>query len=173
MKLSVSVPDDLWASVTKPGDSASEVVQEALRLLQERERPQRPFSRAPEDLSDEVRSELSDAVARIRDLRIFQRRAGYQAGIALAAEGSLDDHDTFRLLAERMTVEEAADTLNYEWDGEELVNRICQLAADMGGIGFSRTKGEGCGLAPDFMAGLSSALHDLWEASAPRHEASE
>jgi hypothetical protein len=166
VKLSVSVPDHLWAEVAKEGDSPSEVVQEALRMLQRSRRPAETFGRAPSDeFKRAVEAELVKALDQIRTTRRRNREAGYRGGIELVNHGLLDDHDTFRLLAERMDVEEAAHELNYAWPVDGLLQAICDVASEFAGLGVSREEGEGCGVDLDFMIGFSQALHDLWEAS--------
>lgn len=78
MKMTVSVPDELWTSVFQPGQVASHVVQEALRLLAPQRSPAEPFASAPpgSDLAaiEAAKQALIDEATELW-------RAGYQLGI--------------------------------------------------------------------------------------------
>src|SRR4051812_27482544 len=87
MKLSVSVPDELWTDVVGDSESPSAVVQQALRLLSTRKEEQRGLSHAPSaGVVQELRAsgELDAIVDEIaRDARAMAE-AGYRVGIRLA-----------------------------------------------------------------------------------------
>ena len=84
MKMSISVPDDLWRRVAAPGESPSAVVQRALEALRPEQKTE-VHRRAPAELLPELLdTELSDAVDRLRHEMNEIRNAGYRAAVTLA-----------------------------------------------------------------------------------------
>ena len=83
MKLSVSVPDDLWEAVSGIDGSASQVVQESLRLLAERRR--RDFPTIGEShYADDGDLELREAVDKLTAEAAALRGTGYSIGVELS-----------------------------------------------------------------------------------------
>lgn len=78
MKLSVSVPDDLWANVYRPGDKPSGVVQRGLRLLAAEK--QRLV------MTPAVSEEVAGALVAHTDRLARQARTLYQRGYELGLE---------------------------------------------------------------------------------------
>ncbi len=90
MKLSVSVPDELWAAVTNglPRTSPSKVIQDALSLVLERRRAgETPFSRAPNEavLERLLESGLGASLDRLADEAVTAEAQGYEAGVRAAS----------------------------------------------------------------------------------------
>jgi hypothetical protein len=91
MKVTASVPDDLWATVHGKGQRPSHTVQRGLQLLaSELERSKEPFAQAPPDVDrDRLRAGreklLAEALVRLRE--------GYEWGISLASAMSWDSLD--------------------------------------------------------------------------------
>src|SRR5271170_2749397 len=95
MKLSVSVPDELWTRVAGQGSSPSEVVQTALATLASRRSNRLRFGGDPEVIK--ANQELLDqAVERLRIERKSLEEKGYRAGARLAAESDMLTLDWFR-----------------------------------------------------------------------------
>lgn len=89
MKISASVPDDLWARAQYLGDGPSEIVQEALRRCT-REIPRRgavPVS----DLDPEAGRLFEEAVAETRERLLEERRSGFRFGLTIAKGMTADD----------------------------------------------------------------------------------
>jgi hypothetical protein len=172
MKLSVSVPDDLWDAVAKEGDSPSEVVQEALRDIARRRNPPEPFGRAPTaQVKERNEDTLREAVNHVRRLREVAREAGYIAGARLVIEGYFDDYPWFELVAQRDSVRDTAAYLN-----EQGTPRIAERIRELAGGDFWRAQedpDQGAWVSCDFIEGVSAAIHDLWEEAANEAGATE
>src|SRR5690349_7017807 len=85
MKLSVSIPDDLWLAVRRDDEANSQTIQEALRLLADRRRLGGDMlpgatGTAYEGEQDVVAAVLERLVSEAQDLRT----RGYSAGFELA-----------------------------------------------------------------------------------------
>jgi hypothetical protein len=96
MKLSVSVPDELWLAVNDPRTGASDTVQRGLRLLAEAHREsERPMANAPAGVDDDA---LRDAfkVAVDGAMRSAQQvlEHGYRFGLAVASAMTPSDFET-------------------------------------------------------------------------------
>ncbi len=84
MKLSVSIPDDLWAAVFTEGASPSHLAQEAFRLLASKQEraATTSFPNAPAEVdlneAEETRQALAEELKRLR-------RAGYEFGLKAVA----------------------------------------------------------------------------------------
>lgn len=93
MKLSISVPDELWERACPPGRRASAVVQDALAAYVDREH-RVPFDRAPNpDLLEGLLSEgaLSKEIERLMAEARSLRALGYAIGIEAAPSVSWVD----------------------------------------------------------------------------------
>lgn len=95
MKMTVSVPDDLWAAVHDPAAGRSATVQLALQTLLERKREEeKPMARAP---SSELRLELEEDFQRSVEgaARVIARARsqGYRMGVRFAAGMTLTDFE--------------------------------------------------------------------------------
>lgn len=86
MKISVSVPDELWDSAASLGSGPSEIVQEALRRATDGDQPAWEA-----DVSDSDRVRLECAVIAVRQRLRAERNNGFQMGLRLA-EG-MSSHD--------------------------------------------------------------------------------
>src|SRR5690348_2573508 len=86
MKLSASVPDQLWANVYRDGESTSSVVQEGLRLLAaQRLQPQYfPNAKGTEFDDEHARQSLLEWVDGFVVEAQRLRRRGYQVGLEVA-----------------------------------------------------------------------------------------
>jgi hypothetical protein len=99
MKMSVSVPDELWAAVHPDGARPSDTVQRGLQALAAATAStQRPLAHAPDQANlDRYRSEFEWSVERSTEQIQTMRDGGYRLGLILAwgLEGSdfdnLDD----------------------------------------------------------------------------------
>ena len=86
MKMTVSVPDDLWLEATEPGESPSAAIQDALRLRAGRSRSN-PLADHPEILGDpQASARLDELVADVRRIREGGFRVGVDAGLTLGWE---------------------------------------------------------------------------------------
>lgn len=88
MKITVSVPDELWAEAADPGDSPSAVVQEGLRLRADRRAAQSaPFEGDSEMLeramAGEFSGKLDDLVRQAEGLRSGGYTVGVDAALSL------------------------------------------------------------------------------------------
>jgi hypothetical protein len=172
MKLSISVPDDLWAAAAPAGSSPSEVVQRALSEVVSLQKPSSPWGRAPETgVVEECKESLDAAVHRLLSERKQLRRHGYRVGAVLAADPSLSldwfmsavarlDPESLRQLITDMLAEDCTD---------DLARRIISLARDEahlepGTVLIGATmEDEGLTLPQEFLAGLVDALFDIWD----------
>src|SRR5262245_3093928 len=89
MKVTASVPDNLWAAAHPKGERPSHTVQRGLRLLvQELDRAKVPFAQAPPDVDLDA---LKDGRERLRTEATERRRQGYEWGIRVASAMSWDN----------------------------------------------------------------------------------
>lgn len=89
MKISASVPDELWARARYLGEGPSEIVQEALKRCTG-EIPRRgavPVS----DLDPEAARLFEEAVVETRDRLLQERRSGFRFGVTIARGMTADD----------------------------------------------------------------------------------
>jgi hypothetical protein len=165
MKLSISVPDELWSKVSGPNSSPSEVVQRALNEMAQRRQPGRPFAHAPDDqVIEECKSEIDLAIESLLSERRYYRGLGYKAGAMLAADDYLDT-EWYRFHVTMGEPEELRTWLN-EGEQEAIKNRILVLADEVGAAAGGQPSQE-------FMAGLVGALFDIWHEVDNRSEVKE
>ncbi len=94
MKLSVSVPDELWLNVSARGTvGPSEVVQRALRLLELSEKEaERPMARAPSSTDLASYAENFNSAADLAAMALHTAPdAGYRVGLELSHGLQPDD----------------------------------------------------------------------------------
>lgn len=160
MKLSVSVPDDLWRKVAGPDDSPSEVVQAALTELARRRHPTGPSAYAPRaEVVEATKPAIKRAVQRLLDERRELREAGYRAGVELCGE-NLFEAEWFRVMVMMATPEE----LLREWmaltEGP-IHERIMNLAREHAAIDFHFD--PVATLPQEFLTGMVAAFFDIWD----------
>jgi hypothetical protein len=99
MKLSVSVPDDLWAQVHPEGAGPSETVQRGLRTLaEELRRAKRPLANAPDQANlDRYREAFDSAVETTTRTIQAALDNGYRLGLLLAPGLVASDFDALEL----------------------------------------------------------------------------
>lgn len=172
MKLSISVPDELWAEAAPAGSSPSEVVQQALSEMVSLRKPRSPWGRASEKgVVDECKESLDAAVHRLLSERKQLRRHGYRVGAVLAADPSLGldwfmtsvarlDAESLRAYIRDMLAEDCTD---------DLARRIVSLAQDEAHLEPDTVlvgedlEAKGLTLPQEFLAGLVDALFDIWD----------
>ncbi len=130
MKLSISVPDDLWASVhTDTSQGPSDTVQRALRVLADQHRAaQRPLAHAPDqnDL-DRYRPAFEKAVEAAETAFREMLNSGYQFGLLVA--GGLTGSD-FAVLDNPAVVAEIQAIIlawGFEAETENLSFEFCSF----------------------------------------------
>ena len=168
MKLSVSVPDDMWSTAldARPDLSPSHLVQEALAVwLRSRSKPafshDRPpgataaFAAARDRLADAAREEFGRgyraalAVAEVIDLEYFQALVRNRFDVAVWASG-----------IGQTTVEADLGRVPKEWVATPVVIRA--LVEALGGLVSPYGDNEFRPNAP-YLRGFSQAMRDLWE----------
>jgi len=167
MKVTVSIPDDLWDAVRDPNEGPSHIVQKALRLLKARDAGS--FPNAPEgmDLSSAHRS-----VERLVEQAEVIRRRGYEVGIRLAER--LTNWVRFEngfvglgAIPNRMTVEQLATFLFVE-DVEGAFDVPGGSVVDFIGEAFGDSVDESeSGVA---YRGVAQALLDIYDGVRERLE---
>jgi hypothetical protein len=164
MKLSVSVPDQLWESARSKGAdlSPSRLVQRALELWAGRD--DAGFSLDPPSEASDL---LDSAVARFAELARDEFERGYLAGVTLAPHldwWDLQDlHDRrfdvqvwARLCGDYMDPNEYAPTEEHK----ATFNRIVDALGGM--TGYPGTEVNGPRTAP-YLRGFVKAMRDLWD----------
>jgi hypothetical protein len=177
MKLSISVPDDLWAEAAPADSSPSEVVQQALADMVSRRKPKSPWGRAPEPgVVEEYKESLDAVVHRLLSERKKLRSDGYRVGAVLAADTSMD-LGWFMASVARLNPEllraYITDAIAEEDPNEDLAKRIISLASDVAQLEAEWVggddedpedfKGGHHELPQEFLAGLVDALFDIWD----------
>src|SRR4051794_17763919 len=114
MKLSVSVPDELWSKVAGADASPSEVVQTALTEMASRRHPTGPYAYAPTpEVVASAKPQIEHAVQRLLGERRRLREAGYRVGVRIAGEEGLLDAEWFRVNVMMSDPDELRKTLNW------------------------------------------------------------
>ena len=171
MKLSVSVPDDLWTMAAGRDASPSEVVQLALRALAAQRHPVGPFPHAPsQDSLTKLRPRIDQAIATVRAARERLRELGYAAGVEFVVNehGEISDRILFSLFREwgASNPEELVALLNdfeeaedgsYQFDNG-VKKRIVDLAWQHAELEVWANT-----LPEDFMTGFVGAVYDIWD----------
>ena len=94
MNITVSVPDDLWADATEPGESPSAVVQDSLRLRKARKAAQRqPFEGDSEILDRAMEGDFSGKLGDLVAQADKMQSGGYTVGVDAALSLSWEDLD--------------------------------------------------------------------------------
>jgi hypothetical protein len=176
MKLSVSVPDELWDSVRKVinADSPSAVVQEALRRAAASPGAAPTYAEAPVD------DELTKSMAAVRERMLVEARQlyqdGYRQGVELAGRLSWRELDWFapqglvataKLIAQQhieIAMDRAPEGAKPLIDRHLLIKYAGGYADQTGSVGWR----------PDRLTieGLDRALRDMWEQLRSPHRSS-
>lgn len=169
MKLSVSVPDDLWESARSviEGDSPSGVVQEALRRVTVAHGAEVGYAQPPA-MDDELAASLAATRQRLLEEARGLYQAGYHRGIELA--GRLD-WTQLRLIVGRGIVP-ASEYLKDqkhrlqtgEWelppDSKQMIDPDDVLAEYTGGHASNHMDWKP---PSETVEGMDRALRDVWE----------
>ena len=160
MKLSVSVPDDLWERVGGPRASPSQLIQTALQRMLETELARPPFVDALPDVSEE----LFEA----RAVLVVQARASFESGYRHAVSA-----------AKEIPWSALNELDNVRWDLAEWLEEWQpgppDFQLDDDAARWLRPLGEHLGQMADpsrdwrpgdrtYLRGFTQGLHDVWDA---------
>jgi hypothetical protein len=170
MKLSISVPDDLWAAVRRPDESNSQVIQEALRALanaqaQVAKRPMPGAVGTCYDPEDDEAAVIEDALERLTSEARGLRTNGYQLGVDVAHRVAWSALE--RLPADRGDLVKLLTEMHLEEDGlgnDAVYEEMHRLIGDWGVEAAIYDDGDDPVESPTFFGGVAQALIEARDA---------